>query len=76
MKIIDNTYQENENEISLNLLIKQIIFLGDTIKYICSNENTNDIILKKTRSEIENKINIGDKIKVYFNINECTLLND
>ena len=76
LKIIDNTYQENENEISLNLLIKQIIFLGDTIKYICSNENTNDIILKKTRSEIENKINIGDKIKVYFNINECTLLND
>ena len=39
-------------------------------------KNTNDIILKKTRSEIENKINIGDKIKVYFNINECTLLND
>ena len=39
-------------------------------------ENQNEIILKKTRTEIENDFNIGDKIQVYFNINDGTILKN
>ena len=76
LKIINNNYVESENQIILKLVINQIIFLGDIIKYICFDENQNEIILKKTRTEIENDFNNGDKIKVYFNINDGTLLKN
>ena len=76
LKIINNDYVKSDSQIILKLIINQIIFLGDIIKYICSDENKNEIILKKTRTEIENDFNNGDKIQVYFNINDGTLLKD
>ena len=76
LKIINNNYIKSENQVILKLLINQIIFLGDVIKYICSDENQNEIILKKTRTEIENVFNIGDKIQVYFNISDGTILKN
>ena len=36
----------------------------------------NTLILKKTRVDNQNNFNIADIIKVYFNINECTLLDE
>jgi len=76
LKIINNDYVKSDSQIILKLIINQIIFLGDIIKYICSDENKNEIILKKTRTEIENDFNNGDKIQVYFNINDGTLLKN
>ena len=76
LKIINNNYIKSENQVILKLIINQIIFLGDVIKYICSDENQNEIILKKTRTEIENVFNIGDKIQVYFNISDGTILKN
>jgi putative spermidine/putrescine transport system ATP-binding protein len=76
LKIINNDYIKSENQIILKLIINQIIFLGDIIKYICFDEDKNEIILKKARTEIGNDFNNGDKIKVYFNINDGTLLKD
>ena len=76
LKIINNNYIESKEKIILKLIINQIIFLGDIIKYICSDENKNEIILKKTRTDIENDFNNGDKIQVYFNINDGTLLKN
>jgi putative spermidine/putrescine transport system ATP-binding protein len=76
LKIINNNYIESKEKIILKLIINQIIFLGDIIKYICSDENKNEIILKKTRTDIENDFNNGDKIQVYFNINDGTPLKD
>jgi putative spermidine/putrescine transport system ATP-binding protein len=76
LKIINNNHIKSENQVILKLIINQIIFLGDVIKYICSDENQNEIILKKTRTEIENDFYIGDKIQVYFNINDGTILKN
>ena len=76
LKIINNDYVKSDSQIILKLIINQIIFLGDIIKYICSDENKNEIILKKTRTEIENDFNNGDKIQVYFNLNDGTLLKN
>ena len=76
LKIINNDYVKSDSQIILKLIINQIIFLGDIIKYICSDENKNEIILKKTRTDIENDFNNGDKIQVYFNINDGTLLKN
>jgi putative spermidine/putrescine transport system ATP-binding protein len=76
LKLIDEKFIKNENQVLLNLKINQIIFLGDIIKYICNDNNNNTIILKKTRIDNEDNFNISDTIKVYFNINECTLLKE
>jgi putative spermidine/putrescine transport system ATP-binding protein len=76
LKIISNNHIKSENQVILKLIINQIVFLGDVIKYICFDENQNEIILKKTRTEIENDFNIGDKIQVYFNINDGTILKN
>ncbi len=76
LKLIDEKFIQNDDEILLNLKIEQIIFLGDLIKYICVDDNGNTLILKKTRIDNENNFNISDSIRVYFNINECTLLED
>ncbi len=76
LKLIDEKFIQNDDDILLNLKIEQIIFLGDLIKYICVDDNGNTLILKKTRIDNENNFNISDSIQVYFNINECTLLQD
>jgi len=76
LKIINNNYIKSENQVILKVIINQIIFLGDVIKYICSDENQNEIILKKTRTGIENDFNIEDKIQVYFNISDGTTLKN
>ena len=76
LKIINNNHIKSENQVILKLIINQIVFLGDVIKYICFDENQNEIILKKTRTEIENVFNIGDKIQVYFNISDGTILKN
>ena len=76
LKLIDEKYTQNNDQILINLKIDQIIFLGDIIKYICKDNNNNSIILKKTRIDNENNFNISDTINVYFNINECTLLQE
>ncbi len=76
LKLIDEKFIQNDDDILLNLKIEQIIFLGDLIKYICVDDNGNTLILKKTRIDNENNFNVSDSIQVYFNINECTLLQD
>jgi putative spermidine/putrescine transport system ATP-binding protein len=76
LKLIDEKFIKNENQVLLNLKINQIIFLGDIIKYICKDDDNNNIILKKTRIDNEDNFNISDNIRVYFNIYECTLLKD
>ena len=76
LKLIDEKFIKNENQVLLNLKINQIIFLGDIIKYICNDDDHNSIILKKTRIDNEDNFNISDTIRVYFNIYECTLLKE
>ena len=76
LKLIDKKFTQNDQQVLLNLKIDQIIFLGDTIKYICNDDYGNTLILKKTRVDNQNNFNIADIIKVYFNINECTLLDE
>ena len=76
LKVIDDNFTNSNGQILLELTIKQIIFLGDIIKYICSDNNKNEIILKKTRIDVQNDFNNGDKIKVYFNASECTFLKN
>ena len=76
LKLIDEKFIKNENQVLLNLKINQIIFLGDIIKYICNDDDHNTIILKKTRIDNEANFNISDTIRVYFNIYDCTLLKE
>jgi len=76
LKLIDNKFIQNDEQVLLNLKIEQIIFLGDIIKYICNDENGNTLILKKTRVDNHNNLNISDTIQVYFNVNDCTLLQE
>ncbi len=76
LKVVDKNFSKSNDKIILNLKIDQIIFLGDFIKYICKDENNNSIILKKARIDNENNFNISDCINVYFNINECSLLEE
>jgi len=76
LKLIDEKYVQGDDQVLLNLKIEQIIFLGDLIKYICNDDNGNTLILKNTRIDNQNTFNISDTIQVYFNINECTLLQE
>ena len=76
LKLIDKNFIKNEKQVLLNLKIDQIIFLGDTIKYICKDDKNNTLIFKRVRLDNQINFNISDTIKVYFDIYECTLLTE
>ncbi len=76
LRIIGENFLQSDENILLDLKIDQIIFLGDMIKYICIDKKDNIIILKKIRIDNENNFNILDNIKVTFNINDCTFIEN
>jgi|TARA_B100000959_G_C14899165_1_gene590128 putative spermidine/putrescine transport system ATP-binding protein len=75
-KIYDGQLDINKNYlVCFNLIINEIIFLGDVIKYICLNDNNYEIILKITRTDLSHIFKINEKIKVSFDIKEAVFLS-